>query len=152
MTRERAVAEGIIFRKFANNNDPYLYDDDELFDRVKKNGKEKVENFLQEFRMALVRLCYVRHAIGISLDQLFVPILSSPGDQYHLFSRRHGHFTIADNFSVSDDELRKIISTYDRDTVWYRRDIRGERAAAYTQMLSLNRYRRSLFPSLLCSV
>lgn len=46
------------------------------------------------------------------------------------YGYNYGHFTIADNFSVSDDKLRKILRTYDKDTVWYKRDIRGERAVA----------------------
>lgn len=38
---ERAVAEGIIFRRFAENNEPYLYDDTDLLEKYKSNGKEK---------------------------------------------------------------------------------------------------------------
>lgn len=39
----------------------------------------------------------------------------------------YGHFTIADNLSVSDDNLRKTLSTYDRKSIWYARDILGLR-------------------------
>lgn len=46
------------------------------------------------------------------------------------YGYNYGHFTIVDNFSVSDEELRARLKTYDKDTVWYRRDIRGERAVA----------------------
>ena len=40
------------------------------------------------------------------------------------------HFTIFDNPAVTEERLREIVSQYDRDSVWYRRDILGERCAA----------------------
>lgn len=46
------------------------------------------------------------------------------------FGYNYGHFTIADNMSVSNSKLRAILKTYKKDTVWYRRDILGERAVA----------------------
>ena len=42
----------------------------------------------------------------------------------------YAHFTIRDNPTVSEERLREIISQYDPDSVWYRRDILGERCAA----------------------
>lgn len=42
----------------------------------------------------------------------------------------YGHFTIRDNPAVSEERLREIVSQYDPDSVWYRRDILGERCAA----------------------
>ncbi|MBQ9299672.1 MAG: phage terminase large subunit [Clostridia bacterium] len=42
----------------------------------------------------------------------------------------YGHFTIADNMSISDDQLRAVLKTYDRQSVWYKADILGRRAAA----------------------
>ncbi len=48
-----------------------------------------------------------------------------PDDYYN-----YGHFTIFDNPSVSPERLSEIVSQYDRDSVWYRRDILGERCAA----------------------
>jgi PBSX family phage terminase large subunit len=42
----------------------------------------------------------------------------------------YGHFTIFDNPNVSAERLREIESQYERGTVWYRRDILGERCAA----------------------
>lgn len=50
---------------------------------------------------------------------------ADPGYGYN-----YGHFTIVDNYSVSDEELRSTLKTYDKDTVWYKRDIRGARAVA----------------------
>lgn len=48
----------------------------------------------------------------------------NPGYGYN-----YGHFTIADNMSVSDAKLRKALSTYDKSSVWYDRDILGKRCA-----------------------
>lgn len=44
-----------------------------------------------------------------------------------LYGYNYGHFTIADNMSVSDEQLKQRISTYDKRTVWYQRDILGKR-------------------------
>lgn len=46
------------------------------------------------------------------------------------YGYNYGHFTIADNMSISDAQLRQILKTYDKTTVWYARDIKGERRAA----------------------
>lgn len=46
------------------------------------------------------------------------------------YGYNYGHFTIADNLSISDDKLRKNLKSYKKGTVWYRRDILGERCAA----------------------
>ena len=40
------------------------------------------------------------------------------------------HFTIRDNATITEARLREIESQYDPNTVWYRRDILGERAVA----------------------
>lgn len=46
------------------------------------------------------------------------------------YGYNYGHFTLADNMSLSDEKIRKILTEYDKDTVWYRRDIKGDRAVA----------------------
>ena len=46
------------------------------------------------------------------------------------YGYNYGHFTIADNLSVSDEQLRFNISTYEKGTVWYERDILGHRKIA----------------------
>lgn len=46
------------------------------------------------------------------------------------YGYNYGHFTIADNMSISDVQLRQILKTYDKTTVWYAQDIKGERRAA----------------------
>lgn len=46
------------------------------------------------------------------------------------YGLNYGHFTIADNMSISDTQLRAVLSTYDRKSVWYARDILGLRKMA----------------------
>ena len=46
------------------------------------------------------------------------------------YGYNYGHFTIADNYSISDDKLRSVLKTYRKGTVWYSRDILGNRAVA----------------------
>lgn len=43
------------------------------------------------------------------------------------YGYNYGHFTIADNMSISDEQLKKILSTYDRKSIWFTRDILGLR-------------------------
>jgi len=40
------------------------------------------------------------------------------------------HFTMADNLSISEGRRKQIEAQYDPDSVWYRRDILGERVVA----------------------
>ncbi len=40
------------------------------------------------------------------------------------------HFTIFDNLSVSPQRLREIVSQYDKNSIWYKRDILGKRCSA----------------------
>lgn len=47
-----------------------------------------------------------------------------------MYGYNYGHFTIVDNYSIDDDKLRATLRTYDKETVWYKRDIKGERAVA----------------------
>ena len=42
----------------------------------------------------------------------------------------YGHFTIADNLSIDNEKLKKILKTYQKGTVWYERDILGNRKTA----------------------
>jgi len=46
------------------------------------------------------------------------------------YGYNYGHFTIADNLSISDEKLRTTLSTYEKGTVWYDRDILGKRKVA----------------------
>lgn len=49
-------------------------------------------------------------------------------DQYYGYN--YGHFTLVDNMSLSDAKIRKILNTYDKETVWYKRDMKGMREIA----------------------
>ena len=42
----------------------------------------------------------------------------------------YGHFTIADNLSISEERKQEIISQYGVGTIWYKRDILGMRCVA----------------------
>ena len=46
------------------------------------------------------------------------------------YGYNYGKFNIADNLSISDDQLKEIIATYDKKSIWYKRDIKGERCNA----------------------
>lgn len=46
------------------------------------------------------------------------------------YGYNYGHFTLVDNMSISDDKIRTILNTYQKGTVWYKRDILGGRAVA----------------------
>lgn len=46
------------------------------------------------------------------------------------YGYNYGHFTIADNMSISDAQLRQRLKTYDKNSVWYKRDILGQRCIA----------------------
>jgi len=43
------------------------------------------------------------------------------------YGYNYGHMTISDNMSMSDEEVRTVINTYDKKSVWFRRDILGKR-------------------------
>ena len=42
----------------------------------------------------------------------------------------YAHLTIESNLSISDEKLAERLSTYDRDSIWYQRDILGLRTSA----------------------
>lgn len=46
------------------------------------------------------------------------------------YGYNYGHFTIADNMSLSTDKIKAILRTYQKGTVWYDRDIKGLRIVA----------------------
>lgn len=46
------------------------------------------------------------------------------------YGYNYGHFTLADNMSLSAEQIKKILSTYDKGSVWYKRDIKGDREVA----------------------
>ncbi|MDY6305602.1 MAG: hypothetical protein SPL94_06540, partial [Oribacterium sp.] len=66
--------------------------------------------------------CYPSHPIYTRYIDVF-PSRYVGGYNYE-------HFTIADNLSITDQRRKEIESTYDVGSVWYRRDILGERCIA----------------------
>lgn len=42
----------------------------------------------------------------------------------------YAHFTIADNLGIGSEQLRSVLATYDKGSVWYKADILGLRTAA----------------------
>lgn len=46
------------------------------------------------------------------------------------YGYNYGHFTLADNMSLSEEKIRSILKTYRKGTVWYERDIKGLRRVA----------------------
>ena len=46
------------------------------------------------------------------------------------YGYNYGHFTLVDNMSMSDEKIAAVLRTYQKDSVWYKRDIKGERAVA----------------------
>lgn len=50
------------------------------------------------------------------------------------------HFTIWNNRSISDDQLRTILSTYDKTSMWYQADILGKRMASTGRIYTGYRY------------
>lgn len=46
------------------------------------------------------------------------------------YGYNYGHFTLVDNMSLSDEQIATVLRTYQKDSVWYKRDIKGERAVA----------------------
>lgn len=45
------------------------------------------------------------------------------------YGYNYEHFNIFDNMSIKDDQLRTILKTYDKSSIWYKRDILGQRIA-----------------------
>lgn len=63
----------------------------------------------------------------------YTDILDFHEEQKHRnedYGYNYGHFTVADNYSISAKKLREILSTYKKGTVWYERDIVGKRKVA----------------------
>ena len=46
------------------------------------------------------------------------------------YGYNYGHFTLVDNMSMTDEKIKATLITYDKESVWYKRDIRGDRAVA----------------------
>lgn len=63
----------------------------------------------------------------------YVDFLDYQMDQYERGENprfNYEHFTILDNMSLSDAQLRERLATYDKGSIWYKADILGLRTAA----------------------
>lgn len=45
------------------------------------------------------------------------------------YGYNYGHFNIFDNMSITNEQLKKVLATYDKTSIWYKRDILGNRIA-----------------------
>lgn len=50
--------------------------------------------------------------------------------KYENYGLNYEHFTLLDNLSFPDEKIKKTISTYDKKSIWYQRDILGLRKNA----------------------
>lgn len=46
------------------------------------------------------------------------------------YGYNYEHFNIFDNMSISDEQLKEVLRTYDKSSIWYKRDILGHRIAS----------------------
>lgn len=90
----------------------------EVFDRTISSPDRKV---FHDLNPKAPGHWYYEDVIGFHEQQK----LTDPDYGYN-----YGHFDISDNMSISDAQLRKILKTYDKNSVWYKRDILGQRCPA----------------------
>jgi len=45
------------------------------------------------------------------------------------YGYNYQHFNIFDNMAITDEQLKDVLSTYDKTSIWYKRDILGKRIA-----------------------
>lgn len=45
------------------------------------------------------------------------------------YGYNYGHFNIFDNLSITNEQLKQVLSTYDKTSIWYKRDVLGQRIA-----------------------
>ena len=57
------------------------------------------------------------------------------------YGLNYAHMTIADNMSLTNDQLRRTLATYDRDSQWFKRDILGQRTSATGRIYEGYRYK-----------
>ena len=62
--------------------------------------------------------------------RIYVDYIDKYAEKGLLGGYNYGHFTINDNLSISDERREEIKSMYDDTSIWYRRDILGERCVA----------------------
>ena len=62
--------------------------------------------------------------------RIYVDYIDKYEQQGLIGGYNYGHFTINDNLSISDERREEIKSMYDENSIWYRRDMLGERCVA----------------------
>lgn len=62
--------------------------------------------------------------------QIYTDYIDKYQEQGLLGGYNYGHFTINDNLSITPERKEQILSMYDPNTVWYKRDILGLRCIA----------------------
>lgn len=111
---------------------------------------------VNEMAEPFVRECFDR-TLASNKRQIFMDLNPKPPRHWFYVSildyhteqqsqdKRYGfnyeHFTIADNTSISDDQLRQTLATYDRDSQWFKRDILGLRTTAEGRIYEGYRYK-----------
>lgn len=53
----------------------------------------------------------------------------------------YAHFTIHDNLSINNEQLKAVLVTYDRSSLWYQADILGKRTAATGRIYTGYKYK-----------
>lgn len=61
----------------------------------------------------------------------------------------YGHFTIVDNMSLSNEQLRREMAKYDKSSLWYKADILGQRAMPGGLIYSMFSKERNVYEKLL---
>lgn len=46
------------------------------------------------------------------------------------YGYNYGHTTLVDNYSLSDEQIRIVLKSYDKNSIYYKRDIKGQREEA----------------------
>ena len=90
----------------------------EVFDRTLSSGDRKV---FHDLNPKEEEHWYYQEILKFHEEQQLL---------YSDYGYNYGHFTLVDNMSLSDGKIRRLLRTYQKDSVWYKRDIRGERAVA----------------------
>lgn len=90
----------------------------EVFDRTLASNDRKV---FHDFNPKSPGHWYYEQILNFHEEQQ----RKDPGYGYN-----YGHMTIADNLSISDEQLKSTLKTYERGTLWWIRDIEGKRQQA----------------------
>jgi PBSX family phage terminase large subunit len=90
----------------------------EVFDRTMSSKRRKV---FHDLNPKSPKHWYYEEIVGYHARQQ---------EANNKYGFNYEHFTIADNLSLTTKEKRRILGTYDRDSIWYKRDIEGRRIAA----------------------